>query len=221
MRAGRERLLRELVERGHSVQALREAHRLDRIPVLLLEDAMRERAYLSARDVAAACDVDVETVLRINRLLGMGRPDPDAPAFDESSFGALGTYRIARDSGLPEETIDELLVVLGRHMWQLAADMEVLVGSALGRAGDTEYELAHRYADAARVLAPAAAPLIVSAFTAHLRERMRDIFVTPEEVVDGGLRALTDVAVAFVDVVGFTGLGARVDAGQLKSVAAS
>jgi adenylate cyclase len=97
--------------------------------------------------------------------------------------------------------------------------MEVIVGDELGRPGDTEFELAHRYADAARVLVPNAAPLVSAAFTAHLRERMRDIFVTAEEAEYGSLRAVADVAVAFVDVVGFTSLGERVDAGELKSIA--
>jgi adenylate cyclase len=133
----------------------------------------------------------------------------------------LQSIKVARDYGLSQEALDEVLVVLGRHMWQLAADIEVVVGNELGRPGDTEYELAHRYADAARVLAPIAAPLINSAFAAHLRERMRDIFVTPQEAEFGSLHSVTDIAVAFVDVVGFTGLGERVDAGQLKSIAGS
>jgi adenylate cyclase len=106
-------------------------------------------------------------------------------------------------------------------MFQLAADVEVLVGNQLGRPGDTEYELAHRYADGGRVLAPFAVPLISSVFSAHLRERMRDIFVTPEEAELGSLRAETDVAVAFIDVVGFSGLGERVAAGHLMTVAAN
>jgi adenylate cyclase len=48
---------------------------------------------------------------------------------------------------------------------------------------------------------------------------MRDIFVTAEEAEFGSLRAVADVAVAFVDVVGFTSLGERVEAGELKSIA--
>jgi adenylate cyclase len=221
LRAGRRRLLAELLERGYSADDLRAAHRLDRLPVLLVEEALQETASLTARDVAARCALDVDTVLSASRLLGIHVAGPDTRAFDDATCAALQTLQFAREYGMSQEALDEILLVLGRHMWQLAADIEVIVGNELGRPGDTEYEIAHRYADGARVLAPAAAPLIECAFAAHLRERMRDIFVTADEAASGALRAVTNVAVAFVDVVGFTGLGERVDAGHLKSVAAS
>jgi adenylate cyclase len=219
LRAGRERLLVELLERGYSAAALREAHDQDRLAVLLLEEALHESVTLTAREVASLCDLDLADVLRASRLLGLTVGDPDEPAFDEQSCDAMRMLHLASISGMSQTAVDALLTVLRRHMWQLTADMEVIVGNALGRPGDTEYELAHRYADAARVLAPTAAPLVAGAFTAHLRERMRDIFVTPGEAEFGALRAVADVAVAFVDLVGFTGLSERVDAGDLKSMA--
>jgi adenylate cyclase len=219
LRAGRERLLVELLERGYTAAALREAHRDDRLAVLLLEEALHESVSLSPRDLASRTGVDVDEVVRVGRLLGLTVGGADEAAFDELSCDALRMLQLAQSYGMSEAAVDELLTVLRRNMWQLTADMEVIVGNALGRPGDTEYELAHRYADAARVLAPSAVPLVAGAFTAHLRERMRDIFVTPGEAEFGSLRAVTDVAIAFVDLVGFTGLSERVDAGDLKSIA--
>jgi adenylate cyclase len=219
LRAGRERLVDELLEQGYDVQTLREAHRTDRLAVLLLDEALHESAFLTARDVANACGVPVGEVLELSHRLGIDVAGPDTPAFDEFSCEAVDMLKLARAYGLSERAIDEMLHVLGRHMSRLAADLEVIVGDELGRPGDTEYELAHRYADGARVLAPSAAPLVRCAFTAHLRDRMRDIFVTAEEAEYGSLRAVADIAVAFVDVVGFTSLGERVDAGQLRSIA--
>jgi adenylate cyclase len=219
LRIGRERLVNELLDLGYDVATLREAHRQDRLAVLLLDDALQESAVLSAREVADVCELPVDDVLRASRLLGIVVDDPEQRAFDEFSCQALQTLKLARAYGLSAAAIDEMLLVLGRHMSRLAADMEVIVGNELGRPGDTEYELAHRYADAARVLAPNAATLVAGAFTAHLRDRMRDIFVTAEEAEFGSLRAVAEVAVAFVDVVGFTSLGERVDAGELKSIA--
>ncbi|MDQ1460182.1 MAG: hypothetical protein QOI08_1666, partial [Actinomycetota bacterium] len=52
LRAGRERLVRELIARGYSIETLRSAHAEDRLAVLLLEDALRSSASLTARDVA-------------------------------------------------------------------------------------------------------------------------------------------------------------------------
>jgi len=219
LRIGRERLVNELLDLGYDAATLRAAHEQDRLAVLLLDDALHETAVLSARDVADVCGLPVEDVLRASRLLGIPVDDPETRGFDEISCQAMQTLKLARAYGLSEAAVDEMLLVLGRHMSRLAADMEVIVGNELGRPGDTEYELAHRYADAARVLAPNAAPLVAGAFTAHLRDRMRDIFVTAEEAEFGSLRAVAEVAVAFVDVVGFTSLGERVDAGALKSIA--
>jgi adenylate cyclase len=219
LRDGRARLLNELLELGYDEATLREAHRRDRLSVLLLEEALHEAAFLTARDVADACGLPVAEILRLSRLLGLDVADADTPAFDEFICEAVGMLKLARAYALPDTAIDDMVLVLGRHMSRLVADLEVIVGDALGQPGDTEYELAHRYADAARVLAPSAVPLVRSAFTAHLRDRMRDIFVTAEEAEHGSLRAVADVAVAFVDVVGFTSLGERVDAGELKSIA--
>jgi adenylate cyclase len=219
LRDGRGRLVDELLDRGYDVETLREAHRADRLVVLLLDEAIHETAFLTARDVANACGLPVDDVVRMSHLLGIDVADADTPGFDEFACEAVGTLKLARAYGLSQLAIDDMLLVLGRHMSRLAADMEVIVGNELGRPGDTEYELAHRYADGARVLAPSAVPLVRCAFTAHLRDRMRDIFVTAEEAEYGSLRAVTDVAVAFVDVVGFTSLGERVDAGQLRSIA--
>ena len=219
LRDGRERLVNELLDLGYDVATLREAHRRDRLVVLLLDEAIHEAAFLTARDVADACGVSVAEVLRVTRLLGIAVDDAHTPAFDEFICEAVGTLKLARAYGLPESAVDDMVLVLGRHMSRLAADLEVIVGDALGQSGDTEYELAHRYADAARVLAPSAVPLVQWAFTTHLRDRMRDIFVTAEEAEHGSLRAVADVAVAFVDGVGFTSLGERVDAEQLKSIA--
>jgi adenylate cyclase len=218
-RAGRKRLVAELLERGYAPATLRDAEAQDRLAILLLEEAFGESASLTARQVAKSCGLDVDDVLRTFRLLGVPVADADTPALDDLSCATLQTMQLARAYGISQRGIDELLAVLGRRMWQLAADLEVIIGNELGRAGDTEYELAHRYADAASVLAPAAVPLVAGAFTAHLRERMREIFVTPAEAERGALRAVAEVTVAFVDVVGFTELGERVDADHLKSVA--
>src|SRR4051812_18962865 len=96
LRVGRERLLLELLERGYLAASLREAHRQDRLAVLLLEEALHESVMLSARDVARLCGLDVDDVLRTSRLLGLTVDDADEVAFDELSCDALRMAHPAR-----------------------------------------------------------------------------------------------------------------------------
>jgi adenylate cyclase len=219
MREGRAKLVRELLEQGHPVEELTGAVERDQLAVLLLGEALAEGAPLTAEDVAAQAGVDVDAVLRARRLLGLPSVEPHEPAFDATAVEVLVALQIGQNYGLSETAIDEILVTTGRHMWQLAADLMIILGKEFIQPGDTEYELAYRYADSARMLAPAGAPLLASAFQAHLRDRMRDIFVTPDEAEHGALRALAQVTVAFVDVVGFSELGERVAADELQSLA--
>jgi adenylate cyclase len=219
LREGRSKLVHELLDQGRSVDELAEAVEHDQLAVLLLGDALAELTPLTAEDVAAQAGVDVEAVLRARRLLGLPSVGPHEPAFDATAPEIMAALRLGHDYGLSAAAIEQILVTTGRHMWQLAADLMIILGNEFIQSGDTEYELAHRYADSARMLAPAGAPLMASAFQAHLRDRMRDIFVTPDEAEHGTLRALADVTVAFVDVVGFTELGERVAADELQSLA--
>ena len=219
LRNGRAKLVAELFEQGYTAGELREAIAADRLAVLPLERVLREAATLSAVQVASDTGLDAGEVMRLTRLLGLPATGIDEAAFGEDMRDALRGLRVGRDAGLSQAAIDQLLTALGHHMWPLVADILIILGNELARPGDTEYELAHRYADTARLFEPAASSVVTSAFKAHLRDRMGDIFVTPEEAEDGALRAMADVAVAFVDVVGFTALGERVDAGELKSIA--
>src|SRR5689334_18245933 len=127
LRAGRERLVNELLDHGYDVPALREAHRQDRLSVLYLDEALHESAFLTARDVAGACGLGVDEVLRMSRLLRIAVTDPDTPAFDEFTCEAVGVVKLARAYGLSAAAVDEMLLVLGRHMSRLAADLEVVV----------------------------------------------------------------------------------------------
>src|SRR2546430_1426758 len=82
----------------------------------------------TARDVAEARGVRVDEVLHVSRLLGVPVDDANTPAYDEHSCEAVGMLKLARDYGMSESAIEQLVLVLGRHMSRLAADLEVIVG---------------------------------------------------------------------------------------------
>src|SRR4051794_39469234 len=92
--AGRRRLIPELHDRGFTVAGLREAIANDRLAVLPLEEVYREAAALSARDVAAACDLEVEEVLRFCHLLGVTPVTVDEPAFDDQTVASFQALRL-------------------------------------------------------------------------------------------------------------------------------
>jgi adenylate cyclase len=219
MQAGRARLVRDLLSQGVPLDEIHRAVMDDRLVVLSLEMVLREMAPLTARDVAERTGAGVDRVQRIAERLGLPPVRDDEPAFDTTTCDAVTALELAADYGVSEEAIDQMLGTFGRHLWELASDAMILVGDDLAQPGDTEYELAQRYAIVARALVPAATPAVVSTFQAHLRARMAEISVTPDEVTRGSIRAVREVTVAFVDVVGFTGLGERVEAGELRSLA--
>jgi adenylate cyclase len=219
LREGRRRLLVELRTRGYSIAQLRQAISEDRLAILLLDEVLADGTVLSVRDIADAYGLDPSDIERTCRLLGFRPGSADEPFFTEAQRAAFGMLRLARDLGVSDPALDALVAVIGQHLWQLASDALIILGDEFAHPGDTECELAHRYEDVARVLVPAAGPLVGGLFGGYLRTRMRENFVTPQEAQLGHLRAITHVAVAFVDVVGFTGLSERVEAGQLKSIA--
>jgi adenylate cyclase len=75
-----------------------------------------------------------------------------------------------------------------------------------------EYEIATRNAAAARELLPLLTPLMEHTLRLHIREQSRSqLFWQPE----GASPNLRQVWVSFVDMVGFTRLGERIDAHEL------
>src|SRR4051812_37073655 len=101
---GREPLVGEACGRGYSVAALREGIAADRLAVLLLEEVYSEIASLSAREIAAACDLEVGEVLRCCRLLGLTPVAVDDPAFDQEALGAFQALHLARESGMSDRS---------------------------------------------------------------------------------------------------------------------
>jgi adenylate cyclase len=82
-----------------------------------------------------------------------------------------------------------------------------VIGESLLRPGDTELDLARRYASAARGLSPMTGPALEYAFKFHLREAIRNDAIDRATRATGRLNAREDMSVAFADMVGFTRLG--------------
>jgi adenylate cyclase len=86
------------------------------------------------------------------------------------------------------------------------------MAAVLLEAGSDEYEIGTSNAEAARELLPLMTPLMEHTLRLHMRDQTRSqLFWQPE----GASPNLRQVWVGFADIVGFTGLGERIDAHEL------
>jgi adenylate cyclase len=115
--------------------------------------------------------------------------------------------RVFLDAGLRKEGLLEVARVLGQSAARTASVIREVAGNALIERGDTEATLGMRYAKAAQELVPMLGPILEYELRVHLREQATRDVITRAERADGKLSGTSDVAVAFVDLSGFTELG--------------
>ena len=78
-----------------------------------------------------------------------------------------------RDSGVPDEGVLEVARLMGMTMSQLAAANRRLIADAFMQEGDTEYDVATRFAEAARAFMPLIGDSLSYVLALHLREQIR------------------------------------------------
>ena len=139
--------------------------------------------------------------------------------FGEEEVEAAKSISLFLESGLGEESIAEITRVLGEGMSRLAATTSAAFVEAFLEAGDSEDEVAERFATLAEQLVPAIDPVLSAAYKQHLAEAVRRGMLGSAERETGEAGGAQDVAVCFVDMVGFTRLGAEIEAQELGSLA--
>ncbi len=211
-REDRLRLLTKLADDGVSVDELHKAVEEDRLVLLPVERALaggEER--LTAAEVAERAGIDEDFLRRQLRALGLAAAGDDAAVYTERDVEAAERVRELRDAGVPEDGILEVARLLGMTMSQLAAANRRLVADTFLQEGDTEYEVATRFAEAARAFMPLIADLMPYALGLHLREQIRHDAFGQAELSSGRAAARDTVTVCFVDMVDFTHLGETLD----------
>lgn len=149
----------------------------------------------------------------------MPRHDSNERVATEDDLRAAERMRRFLDAGLSAEGMLEVSRVVGQAMENVAAATREVVGGALLRPGDSELELARRYAGAATELGPMMGSLLEHQYRVRLREGLRRDAIEPHALESGELPGATEVAVGFADLVGFTRLGERLPAGDLGRLA--
>jgi adenylate cyclase len=216
-RRARERLLARLVQEGFTLEELQAGVREDRLPLLLVERVLGGR--YTARELEEQTGLPTSQLLRMRRLLGLSDASPDDHVFGEEEIAAAQSTRLFLEAGLGEEAIAEITRVLGEGMARLASTTAPAFVSAFLQAGDTEDQVAERFATTAQRLIPAIDPVLCSAYKQHLAESVQRGMLSRAERESGEISGAHEITVCFADIVGFTRLGAEVEAQQLGSLA--
>jgi adenylate cyclase len=216
-RAARVSLLDRLVADGASAQELRRALAEDRLVLLPVERRLGGR--YTAAEAERASGVPAAILLRVRRLLGL----PDAGAqdrvFGEEDIAQAQSLKLFLQSGFSQETLAELTRVLGESMSRVATAATAGFAETFLRPGDSELELAERFDQLAERLTPALEQVLIGSFNAHLREAIHRGMIGRLERETGRPAPVQQIAICFVDLVGFTRLGGELEVRELGSVA--
>jgi adenylate cyclase len=218
-RAAREALLERLADEGFALKELKAAVDEDRLALLPVERVLAGR--FTANEVAKQAGVPVELVLRVRRALGLPECGPDDRVFTEDDAAAARSAKTFLDAGLTEDAIAEVTRVLGEAMSRVAATTTGAFADAFMRAGDSEQDVAWRFAELAEQLTPALSPVLLAAFRAHLGEQVRRGVISRAELAAGQLAGEQEMAVCFADLAGFTRLGSELGAPELGGMVGS
>jgi adenylate cyclase len=219
-RRARLELLRQLSEDGIPLEELERATREGRLALLPVERVLEGGGdRYTAREVAEASGVELEQLLRYRRALGLPAPEPEEPAFSELDLEAARRLAAARAAGFPYEAAVEVARATSEALAGVAATVARVFGEAYLQPGDTERDVALRYAAVTRELAPLLEGTVAYVMRIRLREEVRQAVLGSEELATGHLQGLEEIGVCFADLVGFTGLGERAPPEELGAVA--
>ena len=215
-RTAREQLLESLVEKGFSLEQLQTAVAEDRLALLPVLRVLG--GQYTAIEVAARTGLPVELLVRMRRLLGLPECGPEDRVFSDEEAAAAQSTQMFLEAGMGEAAISEITRVLGEGMARVAATTAAAFADAFLHPGDSEQDVAWRFATLTEKLVPAFGPVLVAAYKAHLREGVQRGMISRAELAAGHIADEQEVAVCFADLVGFTTLGGELEAQALGGV---
>jgi len=207
-REARLALLQDLAGQGVPLEELRRAVEEDRLVLLPVERVFEDgREQYTATEIAERAGLELEFLVRLLQALGAPIPPENSRVYGEADLEAAKRAKLFLDAGLPPQGVLETSRIIGISMANLADANVDLVGEVFTEPGVDEHELAIRYAEAARTMAPLLGETLLHAYRIHLRERIRQAVITEAELAAGRVSGTDEVTIAFADLVGFTRLG--------------
>jgi adenylate cyclase len=158
-------------------------------------------------------------LLRFRSALGIPIGDPDESLGSEADLEAARAVKRFLDLGLPEDGMLQVARTIGMGTARIAEANRELIIRTLTQPGDTERDVALRFAAAAEYMLPLAGPTVVYALQAHLLEQIRRDVIGATDLASGDLGGTIELTVCFADLVGFTRLGEEIAPEELGMVA--
>ena len=218
-RAARRELLEELVAEGASLDELHEAVEAGRLTLLPVERALAGPGpSYSPRQVAEMAGIELGVLQRFRAGLGIPYADPYAPTLADADVEAARRIKAFLDAGLPEEGMLQVVRTIGLGMSRIAEANREIIVRTLMKPGDTERDLARRFAAAAEYMLPLIGPTLIHTLQAHLLEQIRRDVIGGADLASGEIRGTAELAVCFADLVEFTRLGEEIAPEELGSV---
>jgi adenylate cyclase len=219
-RDAREKLLEKLEKDGVELEELKQATEEGRLVLMPVEQVLAgEGKRYTQKEIAEKSEVSLAMLKRVWRALGMAQPPEDRKIFTKDDLDAAKAIKEFIDAGIPEDELLQLSRSMSQSMSSVAAAVGNTFAEALIEEGDTEADLALRYADATRELVPRLEDTVRHVLRMQLRERARSAVITSAEIASGKLTASQQLAVGFADLVDFTKLGERIASEELGDVA--
>ncbi|MGB7589315.1 MAG: adenylate cyclase regulatory domain-containing protein [Solirubrobacterales bacterium] len=219
-RQARRELLERLAAEDVPVEELRRAIEAGRLTLLPVERALAGTGPLyTPHEIAMAAGLELDLLERAAAALGIPYPDPDERSLTEADLEAARRVKALRDSGLPEEGMLQVARTIGMATARIAEANRELSIRTLMQPGDTERDLALRFAAAAEYMQPLVEPVLVYALRAHMLEQIRRDVIGAADLASGEMGATSELAVCFADLVGFTKLGEELPTEELGVVA--
>lgn len=219
-RSARRQLLERLSEEGVSLDELREAVAGGRLTLLPAERAIAGGPPLyTPREIAELAEMELDLLQRFSAALGVPYNDPDEKTLTESDLEAAKRVKAFRDAGLPDEGMLQVARTIGMGTARIAEANRELTVRTLMQPGDTERDLALRFAAAAEYMMPLVGPTLEYALQAHMLEQVRRDVIGAADLESGGIGGTIDLTVCFADMVEFTRLGEEIAPEELGMVA--
>ncbi len=218
-RTERAELVSWLLAKGFTVEEIRSSFS----PRLLAPRRVigDDGTFVSTREIADRCGLDVEMVQRFQRAIGLPAADDlDAVVFLRADGLAVMHTTKFLELGIDPDQLLQVTRSLAEGLSSTAELMRYTVLATVIRPGATELETAQLSEALVAAAAPLLGPMIEDMLLLQLRHVMQTEAVSASERASGRpLPGAREIAVAFADMVGFTRLGEALDPEKLEALA--